>query len=111
MADALQDLAAEIKTDSVPSTSESPDKKSTEIIIDLNTETLPNTAGPSEAQSPTSQETNETPATEVSDIEALNKEFSTIKKSVSKENARAKAATLSLVEQVSQMENMIGNEC
>lgn len=109
MADALQDLAAEVKTDSVRSTTESPDKKTTEI--NLNTEILPSTAGPSEAQSQTSQETDETPGTEVSDVEALNKEFSTIKRSVSKENARAKAATLSLVEQVGQMENMMGNEC
>ena len=101
MADALQALAAELKAEDTPSTIENSEIRPTELSIDLNTETLPNTAGPSEAQSPLSQETNETPGTEVSDIEALNKEFSTLKKSVSKENARAKAAGLSLIEQVS----------
>lgn len=108
MANALHALAAELRTDSVPSTTDNSNVKPIELNIKLNLETLSNTAGPSEAQSPVSQETNETPGTEVSDIEALNKEFSTLKKSVSKEDARAKAATLSLVEQVSRFESMIG---
>ena len=106
MADALQALAAdlnnELKTESAPFTIEDIETKPAELAIELPTESVPATTGNSQAQSPLSQETNETPGTEVSDIEALEKEFSTIKKSVSKENARAKAATLSLIEQVSQ---------
>ena len=107
MADALQALAADLKTESTTSTIENAGMTPAGLSIDLNPETIPNTAGPSEAQSPLSQDTNETPGTEVSDIEALNKEFSTLKKSVSKENARAKAATLSLIEQVSHSEGSI----
>lgn len=105
MADALQALAAELnselKNEFVPSTTKNFETKPVELAIELPTESVPATTGNSQAQSPLSQETNETPGTEVSDIEALDKEFSTIKKSVLKENARAKAATLSLVEQAS----------
>ena len=109
MADAIQALAAELnnelKHESTQTTSEVteiPETKVDELVIELPPQdSVPPTTGNSQAQSPLSEETHETPGTEVSDIEALDKEFSAIKKSPSKENARAKAATLSLIEQVS----------
>ncbi len=71
-----------------------------DLNLDLTTESLPVPTLHSEAQSPTSQVTNETPQTEISSIEAL-KEFSSKRTNIPNEKARAKAATLSLVEQVS----------
>ena len=109
MADALQALAAELNnelkhesTQTTPEVAETTETKADGLVIELPPQdSVPPTTGNSQAQSPLSAETHETPGTEVSDIEALDKEFSAIKKSTSKENARAKAATLSLIEQVS----------
>lgn len=109
MADALQALAAELNnelkhesTQTTPEVTETTETKADDLVIELPPQdSVPPTTGNSQAQSPLSEETHETPGTEVSDIEALDKEFSAIKKSPSKESARAKAATLSLIEQVS----------
>lgn len=109
MADALQALAAELnhelKHESTQTTREHTETtvtKADDLVIELPPQdSVPPTTGNSQAQSPLSAKTQETPGTEVSDIEALDKEFSAIGRSPSKENARAKAATLSLIEQVS----------
>lgn len=71
-----------------------------EVAAELTSESIATTARGSEVHSPSSHRTASTPASELSSIEAL-KAFKTTNLGVSKENARAKAATLSLVEQVS----------
>jgi hypothetical protein len=70
-----------------------------EVTTELTTDSIATTARGSEVQSPTSNRTASTPASELSSVEAL-KGFKSTNLGVSKENARAKAATLSLVEQV-----------
>lgn len=70
-----------------------------EVTTELTSESIATTARGSEVQSPSSDRTTSTPASELSSVEAL-KEFKSTNLGVSKENARAKAATLSLVEQV-----------
>lgn len=71
-----------------------------EVAAELTSESIATTARGSEVHSPSSHRTASTPASELSSIEAL-KGFKTANLGVSKENARVKAATLSLVEQVS----------
>lgn len=71
----------------------------TQITTELSSDSISTTARGSEVHSPFSERTNSTPASELSSIEAL-REFKSTKIGVSKANARAKAATLSLVEQV-----------
>jgi hypothetical protein len=70
------------------------------VHTELSSESVLSTARHSEVPSPTSRRTDSTPASELSSIEAL-AEFKTAKAKITKENARIKAATLSLVEQVS----------
>ncbi|KFY56046.1 hypothetical protein V496_06817 [Pseudogymnoascus sp. VKM F-4515 (FW-2607)] len=71
-----------------------------EVTTELTSDSIATTARGSEVHSPSSNRTTSTPASELSSIEAL-KGFKAANLGVSKENARAKAATLSLVEQVS----------
>lgn len=70
-----------------------------EVATDLTSDSIATTARGSEVHSPSSNRTTSTPASDLSSIEAL-KGFKATNLSVSKENARAKAATLSLIEQV-----------
>lgn len=74
-------------------------KAAVELTTELISDSITTTARGSEVHSPTTHRTSSTPASELSSIEAL-KEFKSTKIGVSKANARAKAATLSLVEQV-----------
>lgn len=71
-----------------------------EVTTELTSDSIATTARGSEVHSPSSNRTTSTPASDLSSIEAL-KGFKSTNLGVSKENARAKAATLSLVEQVS----------
>lgn len=71
-----------------------------EVTTELTSDSIATTARGSEVHSPSSNRTTSTPASELSSIEAL-KGFKAANLGVSKENARIKSATLSLVEQVS----------